>query len=497
MPFTRWLRVLRICNFPNFEYPILIEELYIVEGREIEVEVNHEHHTQLEHRVGEQGAVETQMSEELVAPGVPIVRGNTSRPLTFGTFASATDKAGTPAQTAPTGTSSFPVEAPVAPPVPEEGDDPINVVEFTPLPVASKQEASDTVANEFLWLFEYGTEMDIASLNSADRLDGLALYYGLAVLKGYQVVFEAIGSPDEQVAATLVHSREQEAEVWGVLYRIPRRMAERNGNEFSQLDKAHMPGYFEAIKVTVREAYRQRDLECLTYIATTAARQQFRHLPFERQIAAASSVKHLLESARKQKIPAEYLQSLVARIVPVGDDSTSTPVLAPPAEQNTEPLPVLLDSKATLSIASTRQSSEPVVPRNHWMMAFAIYLVLLVLGVFALAIVQGLGVGGALFRASFSPLGIPWFVLVYGLAGGCISSIVTLRRGVTLQLPGFVLLTWFTRPFIGALLAGLAYFLLNSGLFISSGDARQHEALFSLVGTLAGFCEGWLFSRPR
>lgn len=444
------------------------------------MESNHEPQAQRESRTGEPGVVElghpqgVPLPEEYVAPGIPIVRSNTSRPLNFG--ASSSD---------------FPMEAPSAPPVPEESEAPVSVVEFTPLPVPGKPETTDALANEFVWLFEYGLEMDISILNSPERLDGFALFYGIAVLKGYQIAFEAIGSPAGHFVATLVPSREHDAEVWGVLYRVPRRMVERVDAEPSLLDKAHT--CFEPVQVTVHEAYRGRDIACITYIAKAAARQEFRKLPFERQIVAAASVQHLLEVARKQNLPGEYLQRLSSRFA--AQLQVKSPASSGVAEQNTEPLPILLEKKRGPSATNAGPQLARTASSNRWMMGFALYLVVLFLTVCMLAVIQGLGFGRALFTATFTVLGIPWFILVYGLLGGCISSIVTLGRYQTIPLPSFVLMTWFTRPYIGAVLAGLTYLLLTSGIFALHGNAQQHEALFSLAGVVAGFCEGWIFSR--
>ena len=96
---------------------------------------------------------------------------------------------------------------------------------------------------------------------------------------------------------------------------------------------------------------------------------------------------------------------------------------------------------------------------------------------------------------SFTPLGIPWFMLVYGLLGGCVSCIITLGRRQAITVPGFVLITWFSRPLLGSLLAALAYLLLNSGILVFGGTVAQHAMLYSLVAVLTGACEGWLFSR--
>jgi len=74
---------------------------------------------------------------------------------------------------------------------------------------------------------------------------------------------------------------------------------------------------------------------------------------------------------------------------------------------------------------------------------------------------------------------------------------MTLGRPTRLTLPGFVILTWFARPYLGAVLAALAYLALSSGLFVISVVPEQRYALFSVVGAVAGLCEGWLFFRQK
>src|SRR5437764_9292513 len=64
-------------------------------------------------------------------------------------------------------------------------------------PNKSEVSTDSADAQEFLWLFEYGFEMDLPLLNSPERLDGLALLYGSAVLKGYRIVFEVVRSQNE------------------------------------------------------------------------------------------------------------------------------------------------------------------------------------------------------------------------------------------------------------------------------------------------------------
>ena len=179
-------------------------------------------------------------------------------------------------------------------------------------------------------------------------------------------------------------------------------------------------------------------------------------------------------------------------------------------EQHTEPLVLPLVEKREKGIGSyVAQTPVPLVnqvqripiklhPQRKFV-ALALYLFILLLAVLAFAIVQGTGVVNNVLNENFTLLSVPWLVLMYGLLGGCVSSIITLGRATQpLDTPLFVLITWFTRPFVGAVLALFAYLLLSSGLFLpASGLTSQHEPIFLLVGALAGLCEGWLFLRKR
>ena len=214
-------------------------------------------------------------------------------------------------------------------------------------------------------------------------------------------------------------------------------------------------------------------------------------------------MERLLESARKQKLPGGYLDELAELVsLTSADDEeetgrTSTLAADTPAEQNTEPLPTVgNDTTAQLPLTGTQEAVSRST-NGVGLVMYAVYLLLVVLAVFVLAVLQGLGFGSEYLTANFTLLGIPWFMLVYGLLGGCVSCIIALGRRSAITVPGFVLITWFARPLLGALLAALAYLLLNSGMLVFGGTVAQHAMLYSLVAVLAGACEGWLFFRKR
>jgi hypothetical protein len=164
-------------------------------------------------------------------------------------------------------------------------------------------------------------------------------------------------------------------------------------------------------------------------------------------------------------------------------------------EHNTEPLSVVGGKTHTQVATQTVRNTTNGIYQSRGLLAFACYLVILLLGVLALAVLQGLEVWSGIFTDHFTPLGVPWFVLVYGLLGGCISSIVMLGRYRGISIPAFVLVTWFARPYLGIVLAALAYLALNSSFFVLGDRLLEYNALCSLAGAVAGFCEGWVFHK--
>jgi len=350
-----------------------------------------------------------------------------------------------------------------------------------------KPEALDGQANEFLWLFEYGLEMDVFYLNGRERLDGSALLYGPAVLKGYRIAFDAVRSG--LVVATISPSNAEGAEVWGVLYRIPRRLTKQSTDQLSLLDKVH--AQFEPVDVVVYEIHRKREIMATTYIASASARRQFRLLSTDRQVVDPFYTKRLLDSVRQHKLPDAYFQELLEH------SAVKKGIQSAPLEQNTEPLAVVLGKNRPQIATQVARNATDVGSQSRGLIVFACYLILLLLGVLTLAVLQGLEVWSGIFTAQFTPLGVPWFVLVYGLLGGCVSSIIMLGRMRGINVPSFVLVTWFARPYLGIVLAAMAYLALNSGFFVLGDRLLQYNAFCSLAGAIAGLCEGWVFyKRP-
>ncbi len=455
--------------------------------------------------------------EEEVFPGVPIVRSNTPRPLSFMTMMSSSGQlaaiqAGEPEQPV------FPAKAPSAPPLPEELVEDETPNEATSVPPSPSGQTKPEEERDFIWLFEYGLEMDVAILNSPERLDGQALLYGPAVLKGYTLMLGAqrIRGSNGPTIVAIVPDANAENEVWGVLYRVPQRLAEPGETDPSLLDTIHAAiapqNFFRSAQVTVYEPYRERNLTCLTYAATELAYQQLHLMPPEQWQGDTLFVQRLATIARKQKLPEKYVRtyepgprnapaSTPARAEPRPDPLlTGGIIVAEPQqlEHTTEPLAAVSKRRPLGLQRTTRSTMAPPArsPRSIRLIVFATYQVFLLLVVIIFLLFPGLNLVHDMPITAITPLGVPWLVMVYGLLGGCFSCIVTLGRAQPDQVPLFIMITWFARPFIGALLAMLAFLLLTSGIFVL-GDVgvESHIPLYSLTGALAGFCEGWIFVR--
>jgi cation transport regulator ChaC len=432
-----------------------------------------------------------------VAPGVPIVRSSTPKPLSLG-----------PGETPLV--PGFPSKAPSAPPLPEEIDDIESehttsgaIPAMPAIPLTSRPRPSLEESQEFVWLFEYGLEMDPVLLNSPDRLNGVAMLYGPALLKGYTLVFGRAPAQDEnagQLLTAIVPSSDPQAEVWGVLYRIPRRVTERASNQSSLLDVAHtttLPAnLFESAQVVVRERYRDREISVTAYVATDQFRQHLTRASTEPGSEDALLIQRVAATARKQRLPDSYVDTYM---LPVAPTSVSLePPGEEPAEKDTESLPTWHQQSGNLPMLPQMvRVAVPATAINPWLTAFAIYLMFVLLGVLTFAVLQASGFGNTVLVKTFAPLGVPWLVLVYGLLGGCMSCLIFLGRMRMYNPPVFIVVIWFTRPYIGLVLAMLVYLLLNSGLFTLASNPEQRMVWFLLSGVLAGMCEGWLFVRRR
>lgn len=437
-----------------------------------------------------------------IIPGTAVVRSNTPRVDTQNTAltvskpfrqVSTKDEDREHIQDIAEGTiAPFPLKAPSAPPVPEEESESNASVPFAPVQTRFNGETQ-----EFLWLFEYGVLMDTARLNAPERLNGLALPYGPAVLKGYRLLVGTC-SPSMQTQVTIVPSQEPESEVWGMLYRIPQQITLPEGTKASLVDSVHGAGktssidsLLEPVQVTVHETLRKRDVPCLTYRASEIARLHFAELSSARR-RDDTLVQQLATLVTKQKLPTHYVEQLEQWMQPL-------PAVKKAIEQNTEPLPTVaqkpLASRGVARRVPLVHSTTHARDTTRWLVVFACYLSALLLAALGVIVLKSLGYLDMLFTTPLIGVNVPVLVLIYGLLGGCLSCLIALGRSQPQYPAPFVLVTWFMRPYMGAVLALFAYLVLASGLFAVTLTPGQHEAASLLVSVCAGGCESWLFWR--
>jgi hypothetical protein len=461
-----------------------------------------------------------------IAEPIPVVRSNTPRPLSFASMLSQFNQEQGKQPPGSFQLPRFPSIAPSAPPLPEElgEEDDVHSEEYTApdtlsAPASLDKASVESGGQEFTWLFEYGLEMDAEVLNSPEYLDGMALPYGPVVLKGYTLMLGSLESQektegDTQTVVTIVPDPAPQAEVWGMLYRIPMRLSEHVAGGPSRLDAIHAAKtarpLFCELQVTVNDPRRQREITCITYAVNEQMSRLMSFTPV-RQATDMLLAQRLSELARKYKLPDRYLgiySSQQPSSDQVEDKQTAVTTVTKPS-LDTDPLPAVKEKSQASTLASALPETpfvsampQSIVPAHtsepmpgRLLMAFAIYLVATLLGGIAFAIVQGLGLVLPGLGANFAPLNVPWLVMFYGLLGACVSCIVMLARYRAVHLPHFVIVGWFSRPYIGAVLAALAYLVLNSGIFALKAAGEQQQALALLAGAIAGLCEGWIFFR--
>lgn len=478
----------------------------------------------LENTTSLQPDKQQQLAREVV-PGAVIERGNTPR-----LSASAQ--------------STFPAKAPSAPPLPEEGheheEQPLYAAETTTRPTAITYTGQNS--QEFFWLFEYGLEMDNTYLNHPQRLNGLALPYGTATLRGYRLAFGTLAHDTlagEQVTKTyitLLPDQSAHSEVWGFLYRVPRRVVQSNNEQPALLHSIHHAhkthALYQTEEVLAHETLRGRDIPCVTYILTANAQHQLYALSSS-HYEQNETVQALASIAKEKRFPQQYIQTwstpptALTHFIPptpsalpilpaphsapasfpsrpshsqLAQKARKETLVAPvsevpqtpqmPQEQNTEPLLLLKEQQRTQlkDDVGRRAPARTETP----MLIVATYQLLLLLGALALLVLQGINVLDTPVL-TFQAAAIPWLVLVYGLIGGSISGIVTLAHRHRQYQGPILSVIWLVRPFIGSVCALLAYLLLNSNLLSFNFASNHFAALCLLISTVAGFGEGWLF----
>lgn len=158
-------------------------------------------------------------------------------------------------------------------------------------------------------VFQYGSNMSVARLNSADRLAGDAKAVCVATtVEPFELVFSVWSESNNCAAADLLPSNAGRT-VYGVLYEIPdfllsRATAKEKGRKSIDEIEGEGTNYVRAMidVVTNNEA----TVRVMTYVVKN------RQANLK---TSAAYVSHILAGLREHNIPAEYCQYVRSKIV--------------------------------------------------------------------------------------------------------------------------------------------------------------------------------------
>jgi len=158
-------------------------------------------------------------------------------------------------------------------------------------------------------VFQYGSNMSVARLNSADRLAGDARPIGVArTAEPFELVFSVWSKTNNCAAADLVPSKTGRS-VYGVVYDIPDFLLSRNTAE------EHHRKSLDAIEGEGKNYVR----ETIDLIKTDGSRfSAITYVVRDRKVGLKTSlayVRHILVGLKEHGIPDEYCQYVRSRII--------------------------------------------------------------------------------------------------------------------------------------------------------------------------------------
>jgi len=167
------------------------------------------------------------------------------------------------------------------------------------------------MAQHYITLFQYGSNMDPDRLNSAKRLNGAAHQTGAARLKGWGVRFDLHGELAQGGVTDIVRSAKEHVE--GVLYKVPYRLVVAPRGERSAMDRIEGAGLgkdsnYKRLKVSVWKDGRK--IEARTYVGTVAGRERFLRRSAEDRLVSKDYFGHVLTGAKRFKFSKRYIAYL-------------------------------------------------------------------------------------------------------------------------------------------------------------------------------------------
>lgn len=159
-------------------------------------------------------------------------------------------------------------------------------------------------------IFQYGSNMSVARLNSKDRLDGCAKKIGIVkTIEKFDFEF-SVWSNNNKCAAANIKS-EGEEYIWGVLYEVEDSRVFRDLSKEGEkcLDQVEGEGSnYERIKIKVfDESGNPIKEDVYTYVVRGVRRQD--NLKTNKQY-----ISHILNGLKSNNIPKDYIDYVMNQI---------------------------------------------------------------------------------------------------------------------------------------------------------------------------------------
>ena len=167
------------------------------------------------------------------------------------------------------------------------------------------------MAQRYIMLFQYGSNMNPNRLNSTDRLDGAAQVVGAARLNGWGVRFDLYSESNGCGVTDIIPSTREHVE--GILYRVPYRLVVAPRGRRSRMDEIEGAGLgkesnYKRLKLSVwRDGNK---IKARTYVGTVLGRKRFLKRSNEDHRVSKAYFGYLLSGGRRFKFSKRYIAYL-------------------------------------------------------------------------------------------------------------------------------------------------------------------------------------------
>ncbi|HEV2223487.1 MAG TPA: gamma-glutamylcyclotransferase family protein [Candidatus Acidoferrales bacterium] len=164
------------------------------------------------------------------------------------------------------------------------------------------------MAQRYIILFQYGSNMNPDRLNSKERLDGAAEFIGVAKLPGWGIRFDLYSEGNDCAVTDIVPNKRET--VQGALYRVPYRTVIGPRGQRSRMDEIEGAGLgkrsnYKRQKVSVLSHGKR--VEARTYIGTVLGRKRFLRRSDDDRRVSEDYFDHLLVGARRFHFSDRYI----------------------------------------------------------------------------------------------------------------------------------------------------------------------------------------------